>query len=80
LNVAHCQDKNVNDVSEAMSPSWNLLNNATWRKCGQEEESSYHILCQCPGFDGHRMKISGFEFMGPIDISTDLMKQVVVLD
>lgn len=80
MNVAHCQDKNVNDVSEAISPSWNLLNNAIWRKCGQEEESSYYTLCQCPGLDGHGIKISSFVLMEPIDISMNLIKQVVALD
>jgi hypothetical protein len=36
-----------------------LSSNVIYRKCGQEEESSYHILRQCPALAGHRMKIFG---------------------
>jgi hypothetical protein len=67
-NVVHCQDKNVKTFRN-MSPSWNLLNNATWRKCEQEQESSsYRIFCQCQGLDGHKMKNFGFALMEPTDI------------
>jgi hypothetical protein len=78
-NDAHCQDKNVKTF-RSMSPSWNLLNNATCRNCGQEQEpSSYHIFCQYPGLDEHRMKNFGFALMEPIDISRALIKHVMAL-
>jgi hypothetical protein len=39
-----------------------ISDNAVHRQCGQEEESSYHILCQCPAVAGSRMEIFGSEW------------------
>jgi hypothetical protein len=43
--------------------------NAICRKYGQEEESSYHTLCQVQRWLGNRMKIFGSAWVEPIDIS-----------
>lgn len=56
-----------------------LLDNATCRKCGQKEESSYHILCQCPALAGHTMKIFSSAVAEATDISRAPFKQVLAL-
>jgi len=40
-----------------------LSDNSTYRKCGTEEETSVHILCEGLGFT--RTYISGFLLFGP---------------
>jgi hypothetical protein len=53
-----------------------LSDNAICRKCGQEEESSYHICYQCPALAGHGMKIFGSVCLELTDIGTSSIKQV----
>jgi hypothetical protein len=38
-----------------------------YRKCEQEKESSYHILCQCSALARHRLAIFSFAWLEPID-------------
>jgi hypothetical protein len=47
---------------------WQDLKLYAW-KCGQEEESNYCILFQCPDLAGHRMKIFSFAWVELIDVS-----------
>jgi hypothetical protein len=46
-----------------------LSDNAKCRKCEYKEESSYHILCQCPVLKEHRIKIFGCAWLELTDIS-----------
>jgi Zn finger protein HypA/HybF involved in hydrogenase expression len=46
-----------------------LTDNAICKKCGHKEESSYHMLCQCPHLAAHRMKFFGSVWVELIDIS-----------
>jgi hypothetical protein len=55
-----------------------LSDNDVCRKCGQEEESSYHILCQCPALAVHRMIFSSAS-VELIDIRRASIRQVLAL-
>jgi hypothetical protein len=41
-----------------------LSNNPTCRKCGTEEETSVHILCECEALASFRHNTSGFLLFG----------------
>jgi hypothetical protein len=45
-----------------------LSNDPTFRKCGMEEESSVHILCECEALASLRHKHLVSFFLGPEDI------------
>jgi len=45
-----------------------LSNNPTCRKCGTEEETSVHILCECEALASLRYAYLGSFFLGPEDI------------
>ena len=45
-----------------------LSNNATCRKCGTEEETSFHILCECVALASLRYTHLGSFFLDPEDI------------
>ena len=45
-----------------------LSNNPTCRKCGTEEETSIHILCECEAFASLRHTYLGSFFLDPEDI------------
>ena len=45
-----------------------LSNNPTCRKCGIEEETSIHILCECEAFTSLRHTHLGSFFLDPEDI------------
>jgi hypothetical protein len=47
-----------------------LSNNPTCRKCGTEEETSVHILCECEGLALRRHTHLGSFFVDPEDIRT----------
>jgi hypothetical protein len=57
----------------------NLLDNITCRKCGQEKEFSYQILCQCTPLAGHRTKIFSSAWLGLLYIKRASVKQVQAL-
>jgi Zn finger protein HypA/HybF involved in hydrogenase expression len=56
-----------------------LLESVKCTKCGQEEEFSYHILCQCPAFAGHRLEIFGSAWLELIDIRKASIRSVLAL-
>ena len=45
-----------------------LSNNPTYRKCGTEEETSVHILCECEALASLRGTYPGSSFLDPEDI------------
>jgi len=45
-----------------------LNNNPTCRKCGNEEETSAHILCECEALASLRHTYLGSFFLDPEDI------------
>jgi len=45
-----------------------LSNNPTCRKCGTEEETSAHILCECEALASFRQTYLGSFFLDPEDI------------
>ena len=45
-----------------------LINNRTCRKCGTEEETSVHILCECEALASLRYAYLGSFFLDPEDI------------
>ena len=45
-----------------------ISNNPTCRKCGTEEETSGHILCECEALASLRHIYLGFLFLDPEDI------------
>jgi hypothetical protein len=45
-----------------------LFNDPMCRKCGTEEESSVHILCECEALASLRHAYLGFFFVDPEDI------------
>jgi hypothetical protein len=45
-----------------------LSNNPTCRKCGTEEETSVHILCECEALASLRYTYLGSFFLDPEDI------------
>jgi len=45
-----------------------LSNDATCRKCGTEEETSVHILCECEVLASLRHQYLGSFFVDPEDI------------
>jgi len=45
-----------------------LINNPTCRKCGTEEEISFHILCECEALASLRYACLGSFFLDPEDI------------
>jgi len=45
-----------------------LSNNPTCRKCGNEEETSAHILCECEALASLRHVYLGSLFLDPEDI------------
>jgi hypothetical protein len=56
-----------------------ILDNAVYRKCEQVEESSYHILYQCPAVAGHRTKIFSSKWVELIYISRASNRQVLAI-
>jgi hypothetical protein len=44
-----------------------LSNNPTCRKCGAEEETSVHILCECEVLASFRHAHLGSFFLDPVD-------------
>jgi hypothetical protein len=44
-----------------------LSNNTNCRKCGTEEETSVHILCECEALASHRHTHLGSFFLDPED-------------
>ena len=45
-----------------------LSNDPSCRKCGTEEETSVHILCECEALASLRHQYLGFFFLDPEDI------------
>ena len=45
-----------------------ISNNPTCRKCGTEEETSGHILCECEALASLRHTYLSFFFLDPEDI------------
>jgi hypothetical protein len=45
-----------------------LCNDPMCRKCGTEEETSVHILCECEALASHRHAYLGCSFLDPEDI------------
>jgi len=45
-----------------------LSNNPTYRKCGTEEETSVHILCECEALASLRHAYLGSFFLDPEEI------------
>jgi hypothetical protein len=45
-----------------------LSNNPICRKCGTEEETSVHVLCECEALASLRHSYLGSFFLGPKDI------------
>jgi len=45
-----------------------LCNDPMCRKCGTEEETSVHILCECEALASLRHAYLGFFFLDPEDI------------
>jgi hypothetical protein len=45
-----------------------LSNNPTCRKCGTEEETSVHILCECEALASLRNALLGSFFLDPEDV------------
>ena len=45
-----------------------LGNNPIFRRCGTEEETSVHILCECESLASVRHTYLGFFFLDPEDI------------
>jgi len=45
-----------------------LCNDPMCRKCGTEEETSLHILCECEALASHRHAYLGSFFLDPEDI------------
>jgi hypothetical protein len=45
----------------------------------EEEESFYHILCQCLALAGHRMKLLASAWLKPTDISMASIEKVLAL-
>jgi hypothetical protein len=45
-----------------------LSNDPTCRKCGTEEETSVHVLCECEAFASLRHRYLGYSFLNPEDI------------
>jgi hypothetical protein len=45
-----------------------LSNNPTCRKCGTEEETSVHVLCECEALASLRHTYLGSFFLDPEDI------------
>jgi hypothetical protein len=56
-------------VLETASQSASICYVTIYNKCGQEEESSYHILCQSPALAKHRIKIFSSARLELTDIS-----------
>jgi hypothetical protein len=54
-----------------------LLESAICRKCGQQEESSYHIHCLCLALARHN-KTFGSAWLEPTDIRTSVHKVLVL--
>jgi len=46
-----------------------LRNNPTCRKCGTEEETSVHVLCECEALASLRYAYLGSFFMDPEDVT-----------
>jgi len=46
-----------------------LRNNPTCRKCGTEEETSVHVLCECDALASLRYAYLGSFFMDPEDVT-----------
>jgi hypothetical protein len=46
-----------------------LCNNPICRKCGTEEETSVHILCECEALASLRYTYLGSFFLDPVDIN-----------
>jgi hypothetical protein len=57
----------------------NFSNDVICRKCGQEKESSYQILCEYPALAGHRIKFFGPAWLKLIDSGTASVRQVLAL-
>lgn len=51
--------------------------NATCRKCGQEEKSFYHILCQYPVSAKHRLQIFGSALFEPVNTMRASVRMVL---
>jgi len=45
-----------------------LSNNPICRKCGTEEETSFHILCECEALASLRYTYLGSFFLNPEDV------------
>jgi hypothetical protein len=45
-----------------------LRNNPTCRKCGTEEETSVHVLCECEALASFRHTYVGSFFLDPEDV------------
>lgn len=56
-----------------------VSDNAVCRQVGQEEESSYHILRQCPAVAGRRMEIFSSEWVKLIYSRRASNRQVLAL-
>jgi len=46
-----------------------LSSNPTCRKCGTEDETSVHILCECEPLASHRQAYLGSFFLDPEDVT-----------
>ncbi len=66
-NLQYTQDK----MRRAKTP--------TCRRCGEEKETSVHILCECPALEKIRLQILGFSRMDPEQIKEARLSSIVAL-
>jgi hypothetical protein len=45
-----------------------LISDPTCRRCGTEEETSVHVLCECEALASPRHRYLGYFFLNPEDI------------
>jgi hypothetical protein len=55
-----------------------LLESNKCKKCGQEEESSYHILCQCPVMAGHKLDIFSSAWLVLTDVRRTSIRTILI--
>jgi len=53
-----------------------LSNNPICRKCGTEEETSVHVLCECEALASLRYAYLGSFFLDPEDIGVLVMRAI----
>ena len=49
------------------------------RYCGEEEETSIHIICQCPAIAGIRREALGLEYLAPSEVKGIELSKILTL-